>query len=457
VSITKTIDEIIKVLNKDVGSMIPHPASDDDIDECQQDLVDLSLEPLPQGYIDFLKKCNGLAWNGIEFYSTDQIVEADNPSSFRLMDLVSMNDEFNDLYELDDKVLLGRADEDYYTYDIETQKYETLELETHDAWEEFDTFEELFLFTVGGRLTINNLQLTINNEERDVRDAGKDETDFLILGAITGDVIGSVYEFHNVKCTDFELFTPKTTFTDDSILTVATMEALLSGKTAASDYTRLYQSYGRKYPNRGWGNRFHYWIHAADPQPYDSWGNGSAMRASPIGWAFNTIEEVLAEAEKSASVSHNHPEGIKGAQAAALAVFLARNGVDKEEIQREIANRFGYNLDRTCDHIRADYGFDESCQGTVPEAVVAFLESESYEDAIRLAVSLGGDSDTLACITGGIAEAYYGGVPAELAQKVLALLPAELISVIEQFSIQYKIDIDDLPYEHEEGKYDGEI
>jgi len=155
VSITKTIDEIIKVLNKDVGSMIPRPASDDDIDQCQHDLVDLSLEPLPQGYVDFLKKCNGFAWNGIEFYSTDQIVEADNPSSFRLMDLVSMNDEFNDLYELDDKVLLGRADEDYYTYDIETQKYEALELETREAWEEFDTFEELFLFTVGARLGLN--------------------------------------------------------------------------------------------------------------------------------------------------------------------------------------------------------------------------------------------------------------------------------------------------------------
>jgi len=151
----ETVDEIIDILNKDVGSMIPRPASDDDIDECQQDLIDLSLEPLPQGYVDFLKKCNGLAWNGIEFYSTDQIVEADNPSSFRLMDLVSMNDDFNELFELDDKVLLGRADEDYYTYNIVTKKYEALELETREAWEEFNTFEELFLFCVGGRLGIN--------------------------------------------------------------------------------------------------------------------------------------------------------------------------------------------------------------------------------------------------------------------------------------------------------------
>ncbi len=149
-------DEIINMLNEDSGAMIPRSASDEDIAQCQQDLVDLSLEPLPQGYIDFLKKVNGLAWNGIEFYSTDQIVEADNPTSFRLMDLVSMNDEFNDLYELDEKVLLGRADEDYYTYNIETEKYEALELESREAWEEFDTFDELFCFTVKGRLGMNN-------------------------------------------------------------------------------------------------------------------------------------------------------------------------------------------------------------------------------------------------------------------------------------------------------------
>jgi len=149
-------DEILRLLIKDPSSMIPRPASDEDIEQCQQDLVTLSLEPLPQGYIDFLKKVNGLAWNGIEFYSTDQIVEADNPSSFRLMDLVSMNDEFNDLYELDEKVLLGRADEDYYTYNIETKKYEALELESREVWEEFDTFEELFCFTIGERLGMNN-------------------------------------------------------------------------------------------------------------------------------------------------------------------------------------------------------------------------------------------------------------------------------------------------------------
>jgi hypothetical protein len=162
------------------------------------------------------------------------------------------------------------------------------------------------------------------------------------------------------------------------------------------------------------------------------------MRASPIGWAFDTIEEVLAEAEKSASVSHSHSEGIKGAQAAALAVFLARNGVSKRDIKRNIRDRFGYNLERTCDKIRADYSFDESCEGTVPEAVIAFLESADYEDAIRLAVSLGGDSDTLACITGGIAEAYYGGITPPLAAQAISLLPDELLRVIAQFSVRYR-------------------
>lgn len=264
----------------------------------------------------------------------------------------------------------------------------------------------------------------------------------LILGAIAGDIIGSVYEFHNVKSKDFDLFTSKTTFTDDSILTVATMEVLLLGETTG-DYTRLYQSYGRKYPNCGWGNRFHYWIHCDDPKPYDSWGNGSAMRASPIGWIFDTIDEVLTEAEKSASVSHNHPEGIKGAQATALAVFLAHNGISKTDIKRNIQEKFSYDLERTCDEIRKNYSFDESCQGTVPEAIIAFLESTDYEDAIRLAVSLGGDSDTLACITGGIAEAYYGGVPEPIASKVRSILTGELLSVIDRFSEKYRKKIKD--------------
>jgi len=262
-------------------------------------------------------------------------------------------------------------------------------------------------------------------------------TDNLILGSITGDIIGSIYEFNNVKHKHFELFLQNTTFTDDSVLTIATMEALLSGETTPDIYTKLYQTYGRKHPNRGWGGRFYGWIHSDNPQPYNSWGNGSAMRASPIGWACNTIEGVLSEAEKSASVSHNHPEGIKGAQAAALAVFLARTGTSKDDIKQQITERFGYDLNRTCDQIRPDYDFDESCQGTVPEAIIAFQESTDYEDAIRLAISLGGDSDTLACITGGIAEAFYGCVPPTHAKNALALLPQELVSVITNFSCKY--------------------
>jgi len=262
-------------------------------------------------------------------------------------------------------------------------------------------------------------------------------TDNLILGAITGDIIGSVYEFNNTKHKHFELFSQKTTFTDDSVLTVATMEALLNSETTANLYTKIYQAYGRKYRNRGWGGKFYQWIHTDNPQPYNSWGNGSAMRVSPVGWVCDTIDDVLKEAEKSASVSHNHPEGIKGAQATALAVFLARTGVGKRDIMLRITEMFGYDLNRTCKDIRPDYDFDESCQGTVPEAIIAFLESTSYEDAIRLAISLGGDSDTLACITGGIAEAYYGGVTPTLAKNALALLAPELVAIITDFSSKY--------------------
>jgi ADP-ribosylglycohydrolase len=251
-----------------------------------------------------------------------------------------------------------------------------------------------------------------------------------ILGAIAGDIIGSAYEWHNVKTTDFDLFGPKTEFTDDSVLTIASMDALMHD----GDYTKAYQSYGRKYQNRGYGARFHYWIYADDPKPYNSWGNGSAMRVSPVGWRYNTINKVMAEAKKSAEVTHNHPEGIKGAQAAAAAVFMARTGKSKNEIKEFICSEFHYDLDRTIDGIRPDFEFDESCQGTVPEAIIAFLESSDYEDAIRLAISLGGDSDTIACITGGIAEAYYGGIPDHIHEQVLKILTPELLKTVEQFS-----------------------
>ena len=255
-----------------------------------------------------------------------------------------------------------------------------------------------------------------------------------IFGAIAGDIIGSSYEFNNVKSLDFELFTDDTYFTDDSVLTMATMYALLY----SADYTKVYHSFGRKYPHRGYGGNFKDWLIADNPKPYNSWGNGSAMRASPIGWYCNSVDDVLAEAKKSAEVTHNHPEGIKGAQAAALAVFLARTGKSKEKIKEAITKQFGYDLDRTIDEIRPGYDFDVSCQGSVPEAIIAFLESVDYENAVRLAVSLGGDSDTLAAITGGIAEAFYREIPEDITDFVRIILGPDLMKdVVMPFSEKY--------------------
>lgn len=250
-----------------------------------------------------------------------------------------------------------------------------------------------------------------------------------MLGAMIGDIVGSVYEWQNIKTTDFPLFKPQCRFTDDTVLTAATAQALMTG----GDYAAAYQDFARRYSGRGYGDTFHRWAWSENPQPYNSWGNGSAMRVSPVGYAFDTVDEVLAEAQRSAAVTHNHPEGIKGAQAAVLAILLARQGAAKAAIRKEIAERFGYDLGRTLDAIRPEYQFDVSCQGSVPEAILAFLESENYEDAIRKAISLGGDSDTIACITGGIAEAFYGGVPKDIAEAGVKLLPAEFIAIIEAF------------------------
>ena len=250
-----------------------------------------------------------------------------------------------------------------------------------------------------------------------------------MLGAMIGDIIGSVYEWNNIKTTDFELFKTKCTFTDDTVLTAATAKALLTDLS----YTDVYQDFGRRYEGRGYGGNFSLWIYADNPQPYNSWGNGSAMRVSPVGFAFDTVEEVLAEAKRSAEVTHNHPEGIKGAQSTALAILLSRQGVEKSDIRHEITQRFGYDLDRTLAEIRPGYKFDVSCQGSVPEAIIAFLESEDYEDAIRKAVSLGGDSDTIACITGGIAEAFYGGVPDLVAERGREYLPQAFLDIIDEF------------------------
>jgi ADP-ribosylglycohydrolase len=249
-----------------------------------------------------------------------------------------------------------------------------------------------------------------------------------MLGAIIGDIVGSVYEWHNIKTTEFPFFQDKCFFTDDSVLTVATAKVLMSGMS----YTEVYQDFSRRYPGRGYGGNFMGWIYAENPQPYNSWGNGSAMRVSPVGFAIDDVNGVLAEARRSAEVTHKHPEGIKGAQATALAVLLARQGIPQAEIRSEIAGRFGYDLDRTLDEIRPVYTYDVSCQGSVPEAIIAFLESTSFEDAIRKAISIGGDSDTIACITGGIAEAYYG-VPGEIADKAYDYLPDEFIEIVEAF------------------------
>lgn len=194
---------------------------------------------------------------------------------------------------------------------------------------------------------------------------------------------------------------------------------------------------GRRYPNAGYGGSFIDWLLGQDSERYNSWGNGSAMRVSPVGFAFHTEAEVLYHAEQTASVTHNHPEGVKGAQATALAVFLARNRASKEEVRAEISRRFRYHLDTSVAEIRPRYLFDVSCQGTVPQAIVCFLDSDSYEDAIRNAVSLGGDSDTLACIAGDIAEAFYGGVPQHVSQKINELLPSDLLSITQDFYARF--------------------
>ncbi len=251
-----------------------------------------------------------------------------------------------------------------------------------------------------------------------------------MLGSIIGDVIGSVYEWERTKKTDFPLFSEKTDYTDDSVLTIATAHAIMK----KADYGFTYKSFALDYPGRGYGGRFGQWMKSANFEPpYNSWGNGSAMRVSPIGFAFKNMAETLKQAKLSAACTHNHEEGIKGAQAAVAAIFLARKNESKEAIRHYIHHYFGYNLDRTVDEIRPTYQFHESCQETVPEAIISFLDSTDFESTIRLAISLGGDSDTLACIAGGIAEAYYKDIPEEINKKVWGMLPVEFQSIISDF------------------------
>lgn len=250
-----------------------------------------------------------------------------------------------------------------------------------------------------------------------------------MLGAIVGDIVGSIYEFNNHRSKDFPLFGEDCKFTDDTVLTIAVADCLMNN----GNYTEYIKNYARKYTGRGYGGRFRQWISSESMEPYNSWGNGSAMRVSAVGFAYNDLEAVMNEAKRSAEVTHNHPEGIKGAQATAVAIFMARKGHSKEQIKAAIAQSFGYDLNRTVDEIRPTYVFNESCQETVPEAIIAFLESKDFEDAIRNAISLGGDSDTLACITGGIAEAFYGGVPEDIAKKALSYLDSNMREVVEKF------------------------
>jgi ADP-ribosylglycohydrolase len=271
-----------------------------------------------------------------------------------------------------------------------------------------------------------------------------------MFGAIAGDVIGSVYEWHATKSTEFPLFSAGSSFTDGTVLTVAVADAILAaykpgGLGAASldeAYACKFREYGHKYPDSGYGGRFAQWLSSSSMKPYNSFGNGSAMRASPVGFAFDTVEEVLRQAKRSAVVTHNHREGVKGAQATAAAVFLARTGHEKSYIKHYIERTFRYDLSRTLEDIRPTYAFDETCQGSVPEAIIAFLESDNFEDAIRKAISLGGDSDTLACITGGIAQAFYKKIPKAIYDGVQFRLDSGLKRVIREFNMKYNVEFD---------------
>ena len=253
-----------------------------------------------------------------------------------------------------------------------------------------------------------------------------------MLGAIAGDVIGSVYEFDNYRNMDFPLFREDSTFTDDTVMTIAVADCILKG----SDYVTEFKNYGRKYPNRGYGGQFGVWLRSEDRKPYNSWGNGSAMRVSPVGFAFATLEETLQEARRSAEVTHNHPEGIKGAQATAAAIFWARMGKSKEDIRELTEQYFSYNLNFTLDEIRPTYPFDESCQGTVPVSIAAFLESENLKMPSGER-SLWRRQRYNRLHHRRIAQAYYEEIPEEIMVEVQKRLPPELMEVVEEFCTTY--------------------
>jgi len=262
-----------------------------------------------------------------------------------------------------------------------------------------------------------------------------------MLGAIIGDIVGSPYEFDNIKTTDFPLFSNHSYYTDDTVMTIAVAVGLWQGlndpESSREAIIDAMHDFGNLY-DRGYGGNFAQWIYQRSRQPYGSYGNGSAMRVSSVGWLYDSLDDVERYAEISAAVSHNHPEGVKGAQAVASAIFMARTGSTKEQIRRHIVSRYGYDLSRTLDQIRPKYEFSEICQTSVPEAIIAFLESENFEDAIRKAISLGGDSDTIGAITGSIAEAFYHDIPQWIVDEALSRLGDPLREIVIDFQDIYK-------------------
>jgi len=250
-----------------------------------------------------------------------------------------------------------------------------------------------------------------------------------MLGAIAGDILGSIHELNPIKIKKFKLLDPGCVYTDDTVMTVAVADSIMIGVP----YLESLQKWGREYPRAGYGGWFNKWIHQDDPKPYNSFGNGSAMRCSSIGWLYNDEETVLEEAKKSAEITHNHPEGIKGAQAVALGVMMGRKGSSKIEIEDKLESLFDYDLNQKLSHIRPNYSFDVTCQGSVPQAIIAFLESEDFEDAIRNAISLGGDADTQACIAGALAEAHYMKIPDQIKEFVFKKITPDLSYVTNEF------------------------
>ena len=266
-----------------------------------------------------------------------------------------------------------------------------------------------------------------------------------MLGAIIGDIVGSIYEFDNIKTKDFPFFDDRMEYTDDSILTIATADWLLYGGNSADYYLRYATEY--PYPMGGYGTMFVQWVHKANrgiKQAYNSCGNGSAMRIAPVGWAFDKEKDIFAVAQKSAECTHNHPEGIKGAQATALSIFLARHGASPSEIKTRIENEFNYDLSLSVDEIRPRYswqGLDgiisgDTCQGSVPQAITCAINAINYEDAIRNAISIGGDSDTIGCISGAIAEALFG-IPEDIRKKGMSFLPLLFQGIVTAFENKY--------------------